>query len=145
IREAYSLLKSWRRNYREGRRKEKPIIKKRFVRVKGTLYSYKEGKIKISIRPFKEYLIFDISKAWFSRRVKEGELGELILREEYLTMTFKFKRRKEKAVGKIAWDCNLKSLDGFNPKLGWIRIDLGKLFHIYRVYELKRVLQMWED
>ncbi|MEM3446168.1 MAG: transposase [Candidatus Korarchaeum sp.] len=32
----------------------------------------------------------------------------------------------------------MKSLDGFNPKLGWIRIDLGKLFHIHRVYELKR-------
>ncbi|MEM3481102.1 MAG: hypothetical protein QW576_05400 [Candidatus Korarchaeum sp.] len=70
IREAYSLLKSWRRNYREGRRKEKPIIKKRFVRVKGTLYSYKEGKIKVSVRPFKEYLVFDISRAWFSRRVR---------------------------------------------------------------------------
>ncbi|MEM4477736.1 MAG: hypothetical protein QXH90_05210 [Candidatus Korarchaeum sp.] len=109
IREAYSLLKSWRRNYRKGRRKGKPVVKKRFVRVKGTLYSFREGKIKISIRPFKEYLVFDISRAWFSRRVKGGELGELILREEYLTITFKFKRREEEAVGKIAWDCNLKS------------------------------------
>ncbi|MEM2377759.1 MAG: hypothetical protein QXV05_04480 [Candidatus Korarchaeum sp.] len=44
IREAYSLLKSWRRNYSKGRRKEKPAIKKRFVRVKGTLYSCREGK-----------------------------------------------------------------------------------------------------
>ncbi|MEM0269145.1 MAG: hypothetical protein QXI51_07305 [Candidatus Korarchaeum sp.] len=69
--------------------------------------------------------------------MKGGELGELILKEEYLTITFKFKREEE-AVGKIAWDCNLKSLDGFNPKLGWIRIDLGKLFHIHRVYELRR-------
>ncbi|MEM3869802.1 MAG: transposase [Candidatus Korarchaeum sp.] len=83
-------------------------------------------------------MVFDISKAWFSRRVRGGELGELILREEYLTITFKFKEREEKTIGKIAWDCNLKSLDGFNPKLGWIRIDLGKLFHIHRVYELKR-------
>ncbi|MEM3446651.1 MAG: transposase [Candidatus Korarchaeum sp.] len=138
IREAYSILKSWRRNYRKGRRKEKAVIRRRFVRVKGTLYSYKEGKIKISVRPYEEYLIFDISRAWFSRRVKGGELGELILREEYLTITFKFKRRKEKAVGRIAWDCNMKSLDGFNPELGWIRIYLGKLFHIHRVYELKR-------
>ncbi|MEM4477737.1 MAG: transposase [Candidatus Korarchaeum sp.] len=31
-----------------------------------------------------------------------------------------------------------EKLDGFNPKLGWIRIDLGKLLHIHRVYELKR-------
>ncbi|MEM3446245.1 MAG: transposase, partial [Candidatus Korarchaeum sp.] len=53
IREAYSILKSWRRNYRKGRRKGKPVVKKRFVRVKETLYSYREEKIKISIRPFK--------------------------------------------------------------------------------------------
>ncbi|MEM0041886.1 MAG: transposase [Candidatus Korarchaeum sp.] len=138
IREAYSLLKSWRRNYLKGRRKGKPVIKKRFVRVKETLYSYREGKIKVSIRPYEEYLIFDISRAWFSRRAKEGELGELILKERYLTITFRFKEREEKTIGKIAWDCNVKSLDGFNPKLGWIRIDLGKLFHIHRVYELKR-------
>ncbi|MEM3446285.1 MAG: hypothetical protein QW418_02550 [Candidatus Korarchaeum sp.] len=43
IREAYSLLKSWRRNYLKGRGKEKPVVKKRFVRVKGTLYSYRGG------------------------------------------------------------------------------------------------------
>ncbi|MEM1984903.1 MAG: transposase [Candidatus Korarchaeum sp.] len=70
--------------------------------------------------------------------MRGGELGELILREEHLTITFRFKEREEKTIGKIAWDCNLKSLDGFNPELGWIRIDLGKLFHIHRVYELKR-------
>ncbi|MBS7288893.1 MAG: transposase, partial [Candidatus Freyarchaeota archaeon] len=36
------------------------------------------------------------------------------------------------------WDCNEKSLDGFNPEIGWIRVDLRRLFHIHRVYELKR-------
>ncbi|GBC73526.1 hypothetical protein HRbin04_00929 [archaeon HR04] len=40
--------------------------------------------------------------------------------------------------GKIAWDCNEKSIDGFNPKLGWVKIDLTRLFHIHRIYELKR-------
>ncbi|MEM3372459.1 MAG: transposase, partial [Candidatus Korarchaeum sp.] len=83
-------------------------------------------------------LVFDISRAWFSRRVKGGELGELILKEKYLTITFRFEESEGQAIGRIAWDCNLKSLDGFNPELGWIRIDLGKLFHIHRVYELKR-------
>ncbi|MEM3547294.1 MAG: hypothetical protein QXU47_09280 [Candidatus Bathyarchaeia archaeon] len=29
-------------------------------------------------------------------------------------------------------------MDGFNPRLGWIRVDLTELFHIHRVYELKR-------
>jgi putative transposase len=38
----------------------------------------------------------------------------------------------------MAWDCNEKSLDGFGPETGWIRIDLTELFHIHRVYETKR-------
>ncbi|MBS7288021.1 MAG: hypothetical protein KIH01_04560 [Candidatus Freyarchaeota archaeon] len=49
----------------------------------------------------------------------------------------RFKRRVEER-GVIAWDCNEKSLDGFNPEIGWVRVDLRRLFHIHRVYELKR-------
>jgi putative transposase len=137
IKQAYSMLKSWRRSYLKGeRRKEKPVIRKRFVRVKKTLYSFKDGKIKVSVKPYEEYLEFDISKAWFLSRAK-GELGELILGEKYLTVTFRLKKDEE-VKGKIAWDCNEKSLDGFSPNTGWIRIDLTKLFHIHRVYEVKR-------
>jgi putative transposase len=137
IKQAYSMLKSWRRNYIKGERsREKPVVKKRFVRIKETLYTYKDGKIRISIKPYEEYLEFDVSKSWFLSRAK-GELGELILGEKYLTVTFRFKR-KEEVKGKIAWDCNERSLDEFSPNIGWIKIDLTKLFHIHRVYEIKR-------
>jgi putative transposase len=64
-------------------------------------------------------------------------MGELILNEKHLTVTFR-SRGKMKTRGSIAWDCNEKSLDGFNPEIGWIRKDLTKLFHIHRVYEVKR-------
>jgi putative transposase len=138
IKQAYSIIKSWRRSYVKGeRRREKPVVKRKFVRVKETLYTFKDGKIKVSVKPHEEYLVFDISKAWFLRRAK-GELGEMILGEKYLTVTFRFKRDEEEVKGKIAWDCNEKSLDGFSPNRGWIRIDLTKLFHIHRVYETKR-------
>jgi len=101
IKQAYSMLKSWRRSYLKGeRRKEKPVIRKRFVRVKKTLYSFKDGKIKVSVKPYEEYLEFDISKAWFLSRAK-GELGELILGEKYLTVTFRLKKDEE-VKGKIA-------------------------------------------
>jgi putative transposase len=138
IKQAYSMLKSWRRSYLKGeRRREKPVVKRRFVRVKETLYTYRSGKIKVSIKPHEEYLVFDVSRAWFLSRA-EGELGELILGEKYLTLTFRSSKRLEKVKGKVAWDCNEKSLDGFSPDTGWIRIDLTKLFHIRRVYETKR-------
>jgi putative transposase len=91
IKQGYSMLKSWRRSYLKGeRRREKPVVKRRFVRVKETLYKFKDGKIKVSIRLHEEYLKFDVSKAWFLRRAK-GQLGELILGEKYLTVTFRFK------------------------------------------------------
>jgi putative transposase len=137
IKQAYSMLKSWRRSYLKGERgREKPVVKKQFVRIKETLYSLRGGKIKVSIKPYEEHLEFDISKAWFLTRAR-GVMGELILNEKYLTVTFRFKRKQE-TKGKIAWDCNEKSLDGFSPKTGWIRADLTTLFHIHRVYELKR-------
>ncbi len=138
IKQAYSIIKSWRRSYIKGERsRRKPTVRRKFVRIKGTLYSYRDGIIKVSIRPHEEYLKFDISKAWFLSRAK-GEMGELVLNEKYLTITFREKVKETKAKGKIAWDFNERSLDGFNPKLGWIRIDLAKLYHIHRAYELKR-------
>jgi putative transposase len=138
IKQAYSMLKSWRRSYLKGERhREKPVVRKRFVRIKETLYTYKDGKIKVSVKPHEEYLVFDISKAWFLKKAK-GELGELILGEKYLTVTFRFKRGEEEVKGKIAWDCNERSLDGFSPCSDWIKIDLTKLLHIHRVYEVKR-------
>jgi len=71
IKQAYSILKSWRRSYMKGeRRREKPIVKKKFVRIKETLYSYNNGKIKVSIKPYEEYIMFDISKAWFFEKSK---------------------------------------------------------------------------
>ncbi len=137
LKQAYSILKSWRRSYlKGGRSRGKPVAKKRFVRIKETLYSYRDGKIKISVKS-KEYLVFDISKAWFLSRAK-GEMGELILNEKFLTVTFRFKQKAGEVKGKIAWDCNERSIDGFNPEIGWIKVDLTKLFRIHRAYELKR-------
>ncbi|OYT26516.1 MAG: hypothetical protein B6U95_07385 [Thermofilum sp. ex4484_82] len=70
IKVAYSILNSWRRNYLKGRRKRsKPIVKRKFVRVKETLYIYRNSKIRITVKPRKLYLEFDLSNAWFKRRV----------------------------------------------------------------------------
>ncbi len=71
IKVAYSILNSWRRNYLKGRRKRiKPRVKRRFVRVKETLYTYRDSRIRVTIKPRKLYLEFDLSKAWFKNRVK---------------------------------------------------------------------------
>jgi len=139
IKVAYSILRSWRRNYIKGRRRrEKPTVKRLFVRVKETLYVYRDGKIRITIAPRKQYIEFDLTKAWFKSRIKGLELGELILRENELIITFRKPIERKNYTGCIGWDLNLFSLDGFSPRYGWIKIDSIKLYHIHRVHEIKR-------
>ena len=139
IKTAYSIINSWRRNYLKGRRKRrKPVIKRKFVRVKETLYVYRNGKIRITVKPRQVYLKFDLSRAWFKRRVEGWDLGELILKENELILTFKRELKEKKPSERIGWDLNKKTMDGFSPKYGWIRVDLRHLYHIHRVYENKR-------
>jgi len=139
IKVAYSIINSWRRSYLKGRRKRrKPIVKRRFVRVKGTLYVYRDGKVMVTIKPRELYLEFDLSNAWFKNRVKGYDLGELVLKEDELIITFKKTVRKGSTVEYVGWDLNLYSLDGFSPKRGWIKVELGYLYHVHRVYEIKR-------
>jgi len=136
---AYSIISSWKRNYVKGRRRrDKPAVKRSFVRVKETLYVYKNGKIRITVKPRELYLEFDISKTWFMRRVEGCDLGELILKEDELIITFRVPLSDREETEYIGWDLNMHSLDGFSPKYGWIKIDLSRLYHIHRVHEVKR-------
>ncbi|MEM2203723.1 MAG: transposase [Sulfolobales archaeon] len=139
IKTAYSIINSWRKNYLKGlRRRSKPTIKREFVRIKETLYRVKDSKVVVTIKPQKIYLEFDLSKAWFRRRVKGLEMGELILKEKELIITYRKNAESQKPQLRIGWDINIHTLDGFSPKLGWIRISLAELHHIHRVYEIKR-------
>ena len=138
IKVAYSILKSWRRNYLKGRRKKrKPVVKRRFVRVKETLYVYRNGLIRVTVKPREQYLEFDLSKAWFKNRVKVWDLGELVLKEDELIITFRKPLEYRELSEKIGWDLNKYSLDGFSSNYGWIRVNLGHLYHIHRVHEVK--------
>ena len=139
IKVAYSILNSWRRNYLKGRRKRsKPIVKRKFVRVKETLYIYRNSKIRITVKPRKLYLEFDLSNAWFKRRVNGCDLGELILKESELIIAFRKELSERKSLERIGWDLNKYSVDGFSPKHGWIKIDLRYLYHVHRTHEIKR-------
>ena len=92
IKQAYSVLNSWRRRYLKGKAgRRKPLLKRRFVRVKETLYSYREGVVKISIKPFQESISIDLKEAWFWDRIRGLELGELILKEDGLIITVRKK------------------------------------------------------
>ncbi|NPA62679.1 MAG: IS200/IS605 family element transposase accessory protein TnpB [Methanococci archaeon] len=139
IKTAYSAIGSWKSNYLNGkRRRNKPIFKRPFVRVKTTLMKYDKetGKIRITIKPRKEYLILNIKDEWFFERVKDFDVGEVILKENEALITFKkpFDLSDKKVV--IGVDSNLKSLDLYHPIEGWVRIDLSELHRLKRVYDV---------
>ena len=71
IKTAYSILASWRKNYLKGkRRRKKPSVERRFVRVKTTLIKVEGSKVRVTIKPREEYLELDFSKEWFYERIK---------------------------------------------------------------------------
>jgi len=141
IKTAYSILNSWRRNYLKGKRnREKPVVKRKFVRVKETLYRFKGWKLRITVKPREFYLEFDLSRVWFRKRVN-WDLGELILKEDELIITFRKPVSPVKPEKKIAWDLNLLSMDGFCDK-GWVRVDLKHLYTLHITYEnIRRKIQ----
>jgi len=114
------------------------LVKRRFVRVKETLYVYRNNKVRITIKPRENYLEFDLSRAWFKKKIEDCDLGELILKESELIITFRKEVKEIELLERIGWDLNKCTLDGFSPKYGWIRINLKQLYHIHRVHEIKR-------
>jgi len=137
IKQAYSMLESWRKRYLKGKAgRDKPTLKRRFIRIKETLYSYRNGVVRISIKPFQESMSIDLRKTWFWDRIIGLELGELILKEDKLIVTVRMKMEL-KVENPIAWDTNLLTLDGCDGK-EYCTVNLKNIYTIHRVYELKR-------
>ncbi len=135
IKTAYSILESWQKNYLKGRRKRrKPVVKRKFVRVKTTLMKVEGSKIRITVRPREEYLKLDYSGEWFYGRVKGWKIGELIIREKDVYLTFSKEIEFDRRI-KIGIDSNLMSLDVYHPEKGWIKVDLSELHRIAETYD----------
>ncbi len=135
IKTAYSILESWRRNYLKGRRKRKrPLVKRKFVRVKTTLMKVEGSGIRITIKPREKYLELDFSGEWFYERIKDWKVGELIIRESDVLLTFS-KEIEFNGRIKIGIDSNLMSLDVYHPEKGWVKVDLSELHRIAETYD----------
>ncbi|RLI75633.1 transposase [Archaeoglobales archaeon] len=136
INSVIGLVKGWISLYNRGKAKSKPEITKKTVYVKTTLFSVKNGKIKITIEPKKRYLEINLTK--FNYLPKDYDsIGGLILMENKLIITFKKKAELIKPRDYASFDVNLTNITGFvNRRI--VRFDLKELYHIHRVYEEKR-------
>ena len=141
IRTAYSIIESWRKRYLKGRaKKAKPKIKRRFARCKITLMKidYNTKTIRITLKPW-EYLTVSWKGAWFDRRVRSWTIGEVIIKDDRIIIPFKDSKIVEvKRI--VGWDSNELSLDGYEPSIGFIHIDLRPLQSIKIVYERKKAV-----
>jgi putative transposase len=111
-----------------------PKITRKTVYIKNTLFSFKSGMLKISIEPNRRYLEVDLTKyRWIPRDF--DSLGGLILTERELIITFK-REVEPKADKWASFDVNLTNVTAING--GMEQYDLKELYHIHRVYEVKR-------
>ncbi|MEM0222177.1 MAG: transposase, partial [Saccharolobus sp.] len=135
INDAYSILKSWKRRAEKGQASlRKPTLRKVYVRVKSTLRKVEGESVRITIRPY-EYVTFSWSHKWFSRRVKGLELGEPIIKEDKVYLSFRYKLPWSTPLDFLAIDSNLYTLDAYDG-------DKFITFSIKGLYSLKYGMQL---
>jgi putative transposase len=97
---------------------------------------YGEKRIRITVKPG-EYIEVSWSSRWFTRRVEGWRIGEVVLKDDRVLIPFKSTRVIE-VRNVVAWDSNELSLDGFSPRIGFIRVDLKPLQSMKITYERKK-------
>ncbi|MEM0161884.1 MAG: IS200/IS605 family accessory protein TnpB-related protein, partial [Thermoproteota archaeon] len=134
INSVIGLVKSWITLYNRGKAKEPPKITKRTVYIKSTLFSFRDGILRISIEP-RKLLKVDLTKYdWIPSDF--DRLGGLILAQKELIITVK-KSVEPKADKWASFDVNLTNITAIiDSKIRCY--DLKELYHIHRVYEVKR-------
>jgi putative transposase len=141
IKTAYSIVESWRKRYIRGRaRKVKPRIRRRFARCKTTLMKidYHAKSIRITLKQG-EYLSISWRSTWFEHRVRGWIMGEVIIFDDRIVIPFKSSEKIE-VRRVIGWDSNEPSLDGYEPSIGFIHVDLKPLQSIKITYERKKAI-----
>jgi len=133
IKTAYSIFKTWRKNYVKGERKRRrPTAKRLFARAKQTLIKLEGEKLRVTVKP-DEYVYLDLSKRYFPlpQEVSSAGLGEPIITPEKVHLPVHYEDGNQGGNPSVAWDFNLLSLDGYSPETGWVRIDTKKLASVH--------------
>jgi len=143
IKTAYSILKSWRKNYVKGdRRRRRPTARRLFVRAKQTLIKLEGERLRVTIKPG-EHVYLDLSARYFKlpSEVSSAGLGEPVITLEKVHLPVHYEDTQSGKLA-VAWDFNLLSLDGYSPETAWVRIDTKKLASVHiSSFEKRRSVQ----
>jgi len=144
IKTAYSIFKTWRKNYVKGERKRRrPTAKRLFARAKQTLIKLEGEKLRVTVKP-DEYVYLELSKRYFPlpQEVSSAGLGEPIITPEKVHLPVHYEDDTQSGKPSVAWDFNLLSLDGYSPETAWVRIDTKKLASVHiSSFEKRRSVQ----
>jgi len=144
IKTAYSILKSWRKNYVKGdRKRNKPTARRLFARVKQTLIKLEGEKLRLTVKPG-EHVYLDLSARYFKlpSEVSSAGLGEPIITPEKIHLPVHYEDDAQSGKPAVAWDFNLLSLDGYSPETAWVKIDTKKLASVHiSFFEKRRSVQ----
>ncbi|AHF81275.1 RNA-guided endonuclease InsQ/TnpB family protein [Thermococcus paralvinellae] len=143
INQMLSLVKSYRRKLKKGKKARRPRLRKKFVYVKSTLFSLKGSTLRITIIPRKHYLEVNLANCPhilpFLKEVWAGrlKLGGLFLFPDRLILNFVKSVEFIDVKDWMSIDINLTNVTVL-AGLTVYRFDTCELYHIHRVYELKR-------
>jgi putative transposase len=99
---------------------------------------YQAKTIRITLKQG-EYLTISRRSTWFEHRVRGWTVGEVIIKDDRVVIPFK--SSEEIYVRRvIGWDSNEPSLDGYEPSIGFIHVDLKPLQSVKIVYERKKAM-----
>lgn len=143
INQTLGLVKSYKRKLKKGKKAREPKLKKKFVYVKSTLFGLKGSMLKITIIPREYYLEINLANypyiLLFLKEVWGGKLklGGLFLFPNKLVLTFVKTVEYFEPRDWMSIDINLTNVTVL-AGLTVYRFDTRELYHVHRVYELKR-------
>jgi len=143
INQMLNLVKSRKRKLKKGKKAREPKLRKKYVYVKSTLFRLKSTNLEITIIPREYYLKIDLANYHYLQplldEIKEGKtrLGGLFLFPDKLVLNFVKTVEYFEPRNWISVDIHLTNVTVL-AGLTVYRLDTRELYHIHRVYELKR-------
>ncbi len=150
IQYAYNtVMKSWKELYEEGMaRKKKPVMRRRTIYLKNTLFRVRDGELIITLIPRKRYLKVPIDGQWFLERVDGWRLGAVLIKEleprgRYrVILQYTKEREKFEPESYLSIDLNMDTIDLLLYAPGttklWITIDWSELIRWIRKHHDER-------
>ena len=146
---ATAILKNFRKRKKKGLTdKDKPEVKKDFVKLEEMLFKFEGNRIRIVTAP-RKYIVVDLALGEYQRKFIEAwekgelEIGEIIIKRDFIVIPFKRKVEIKNAKTVMTIDINEKNVTYsiFNENgevIKTVRLDIYKVKRNHDEHSKKR-------